>query len=163
MNTAITRAVNHLFRYGGQIGVHTIFGGYDESGPHLAQVSASGYVAHDVFISMGSGSMNAYAILESRYKQGMTIEEGRRLAIDAISAGILYDNASGANVDLCILQKDNVEYLRNHKMIGVRLEGVQSDHKLIKDNIPVLSSRTYKLGGKEEEEEEVDPNRIVEE
>ena len=40
--TALTRARNYLFRYGGYIGAYLIFGGVDFTGPHLIQVLADG-------------------------------------------------------------------------------------------------------------------------
>lgn len=163
VGTAINRMVNHLFRYGGNVGVHSIVGGYDETGPHLAQVSASGYVAADVFISMGSGSMNAISILESRYHKDLTLEEAKVLAIEAISAGILYDNGSGANVDLCIITESDCEYLRNYKLIGKRLVPAQLNNVLIPDNLTTIGEKVYKLGNQKVQEESEDSNKIVEE
>ena len=32
----------------------------------------------------------------------------------AIEAGIFNDLGSGSNVDICVIKKDNVEYLRNY-------------------------------------------------
>lgn len=44
MRTLVNRVSSDLFRYGGNIGCYYIFGGYDESGAHLVQVSATGYI-----------------------------------------------------------------------------------------------------------------------
>lgn len=163
VSTAINRAVNHLFQYGGHVGVHSIFGGYDETGPHLAQVSASGFVAADVFISMGSGSMNAISILEARYHEDLTLEEAKALAVEAVSAGILYDNSSGANVDLCVITENNCEYLRNYKLIGKRLVPAQLNDVLIPDNLPTLGEKVYQLGKQGAKAQSEDSNKIVEE
>jgi 20S proteasome subunit beta 2 len=34
---------------------------------------------------------------------------------DAIESGIFNDLGSGSNVDVCVITKDNVEYLRNYR------------------------------------------------
>merc|ERR1712113_87839 len=48
----------------------------------------------------------AMSILESEYKSGMTIEEGKALVAKAIRAGIFNDLGSGGNVDVCVITKD---------------------------------------------------------
>jgi len=47
----------------------------------------------------------------------MTEEEAKDLLVKCIEAGILHDLGSGSNVDLCVIKKGKVEYLRNHKVI----------------------------------------------
>ena len=39
-------------------------------------------------------------------------EDGMKLVRDAIAAGIFNDLGSGSNIDLCVITKDKVEYLR---------------------------------------------------
>ena len=39
-------------------------------------------------------------------------EEAMKLVRDAIAAGIFNDLGSGSNVDLCIITKDKVDFLR---------------------------------------------------
>lgn len=39
-------------------------------------------------------------------------DEAMKLVRDAIAAGIFNDLGSGSNVDLCIITKDKVEYIR---------------------------------------------------
>ena len=63
---------------------------------------------------MGSGSINAYAELEHGYKDDLTLEEGKDLAIKAITAGIIYDLGSGSNVDLMIITQKGRTHLRNY-------------------------------------------------
>jgi 20S proteasome subunit beta 2 len=40
---------------------------------------------------MGSGSLAAVSVLETKYKDDMTREEAKQLCIEAIEAGIIYD------------------------------------------------------------------------
>jgi len=79
-------------------------------------------------VTMGSGSLAAMAVFESRYKVDMTREEAMQLVREAICAGIFNDLGSGSNVDLCVITKGNVEYLRSEhtpNKKGVR----QQDYK----------------------------------
>mmetsp|Transcript_23860 Transcript_23860/g.27048 ORF Transcript_23860/g.27048 Transcript_23860/m.27048 type:complete len:276 (+) Transcript_23860:56-883(+) len=114
VGTAAHKAQNYLFRYGGHVGAYLIFGGVDFNGPHLCQVSADGCRMHMPFVSMGSGSLAAISILETEYKDNLSIEEGKAIAAKAIQAGIYQDLGSGSNVDLCVITKGDVDYLRNY-------------------------------------------------
>jgi len=61
---------------------------------------------------MGSGSLAAMAVFESKFKEGMTVEEAKQLVYEGISGGIFNDLGSGGNVDLCIITKEGKEYIR---------------------------------------------------
>lgn len=39
-------------------------------------------------------------------------EEAKKLVRDAIAAGIFNDLGSGSNVDVCVITKDKVDYIR---------------------------------------------------
>lgn len=52
------------------------------------------------------------AVFESRWKANMTEAEGKQLVRDAIAAGIFNDLGSGSNVDLCVIKKNSVDYIR---------------------------------------------------
>ena len=58
---------------------------------------------------MGSGSLHAMTIIESKYKDDMTREEAVALVIEAISAGIYHDLGSGSNVDYCGITQEKSE------------------------------------------------------
>lgn len=62
---------------------------------------------------MGSGSLQAMTIFESKYKDNMTREEAVALVTEAISAGIYHDLGSGSHVDYCVITKDKSEMFRN--------------------------------------------------
>ena len=70
------------------------------------------------FATMGSGSLAAISVFESRYKRGMSKEEAMKLVVDAVSAGIFEDLGSGSNVDLVIIEPSKTEVLRNHSMLN---------------------------------------------
>lgn len=108
---------------------------------------------------MGSGSLNALSLLETRYRDDLTIKEATQLAIDAIKAGIIYDNGSGGNVDFVQITKDNIHYERNFEIVGKKTE-IQGDYTVVPGNIERLSTTHIKLKNKGSPE---DDNRIQEE
>lgn len=62
---------------------------------------------------MGSGSLHAMTIIESKFKDDLSREEAINLVIEAISAGIYHDLGSGSNVDYLVITKDKAEMFRN--------------------------------------------------
>ncbi|PVD21936.1 hypothetical protein C0Q70_17739 [Pomacea canaliculata] len=101
-----------LFRYHGFIGAALVLGGVDITGPHLYCIYPHGSTDMLPYVTMGSGSLAAMSVFEDRFKQDMTRDEAMKLVRDAIAAGIFNDLGSGSNVDLCIITKDKVEYIR---------------------------------------------------
>ena len=92
-----------------------VLGGCDVDGPHLFTVYPHGSSDALPFATMGSGSLAAMAVFESDFKENMTEEEAKDLVARSIRAGIFNDLGSGSNVDLCVIKKGEVEYLRNHE------------------------------------------------
>lgn len=60
------------------------------------------------------------SVFESRWKPGMDEEEGKKLARDAIAAGIFNDLGSGSNVDLCVIRANSVDYLRTYEEANLK-------------------------------------------
>eukprot|EP01100_Stratorugosa_tubuloviscum_P003056 TRINITY_DN1724_c0_g1_i1.p1 TRINITY_DN1724_c0_g1~~TRINITY_DN1724_c0_g1_i1.p1 ORF type:complete len:265 (-),score=127.36 TRINITY_DN1724_c0_g1_i1:200-994(-) len=112
--TALTLLTRYLFRYQGYISAALVLGGVDFTGPHLYTISPNGYSDELPYITMGSGSLAAMAVFEAHYKVDMNLEEAKSLVHQAISSGVFNDLGSGGNIDLCIITKGNVEYLRNY-------------------------------------------------
>uniref|UniRef100_A0A8C9W1M3 Proteasome subunit beta n=1 Tax=Scleropages formosus TaxID=113540 RepID=A0A8C9W1M3_SCLFO len=67
-----------------------------------------------VCVCVWSGSLAAMAVFEDRYKPDMEEEEAKQLVRDAIAAGIFNDLGSGSNIDVCVITKGKVDYLRPH-------------------------------------------------
>ncbi|KAI8146160.1 proteasome subunit beta type-7 [Fennellomyces sp. T-0311] len=112
--TAMTMLKQMLFRYQGHIGAALVLGGFDATGPHLYTVYPHGSTDKLPYVTMGSGSLAAMSVFESRWKPDMTREEAIELVKDAIEAGIFNDLGSGSNVDVCVIEKDSTDYLRNY-------------------------------------------------
>ncbi|NP_001279461.1 proteasome subunit beta type-7 [Callorhinchus milii] len=112
-----------LFRYQGYISAALVLGGVDCAGPHLYSIYPHGSTDKLPYVTMGSGSLAAMAVFEDRYKEGLEESEAKQLVRDAIAAGIFNDLGSGSNVDLCVIKKDQLDYVRPHEVAnkkGVR-------------------------------------------
>lgn len=112
--TAMTMLKRMLFKYQGHVSAALILGGVDFTGPHLYTIYPHGSTDKLPYVTMGSGSLAAMAVFESAYKDDLSEEEAKSLVHQAISAGIFNDLGSGSNVDLCVIRKDSVEFLRNY-------------------------------------------------
>ncbi|KAJ4729336.1 Proteasome subunit beta [Melia azedarach] len=118
--TALTLLKKHLFNYQGYVQAALVLGGVDCTGPHLHTIYPHGSTDTLPFATMGSGSLAAMAIFESKYKEGLTRDEGIQLVVEAICSGIFNDLGSGSNVDVCVITKGHKEYLRNHLLPNPR-------------------------------------------
>lgn len=95
--------------------VQLIVAGFDDDGPSIYTLDAIGSSEEErKFFSTGSGSPMALGVLEDSYKEGMTAEEGSKLAYRAIKAAIGRDIASGGNaIDVGIITKDGIKITRH--------------------------------------------------
>lgn len=138
----------YLFRYQGYIGAALILGGVDTSGPHLYSIHPHGSSERLPYTTMGSGSLAAMSVIEERYEPNMTEDEAKKLIRDAIAAGIFNDLGSGSNVDLCVIRKSGVEYLRTYDEAnkkGVR----QASYKYPRGTTAVLTTKTANIAVEE--------------
>ncbi|XP_074067708.1 proteasome subunit beta type-7 [Macrotis lagotis] len=101
-----------LFRYQGYIGAALVLGGVDVTGPHLYSIYPHGSTDKLPYVTMGSGSLAAMAVFEDKFKPDMEEEEAKKLVSEAISAGIFNDLGSGSNIDLCVISKSKLDFLR---------------------------------------------------
>ncbi|KAK2984970.1 hypothetical protein RJ640_003704 [Escallonia rubra] len=118
--TALTLLKSHLFRYQGHVSAALVLGGVDVTGPHLHTIYPHGSTDSLPFATMGSGSLAAMAVFESKYHEGLSRDEGVKLVCEAICSGIFNDLGSGSNVDICVITKGQKEYLRNHLLPNPR-------------------------------------------
>ncbi|KAI8548377.1 hypothetical protein RHMOL_Rhmol07G0269500 [Rhododendron molle] len=111
--TALSLLKSHLFSYQGHVSAALVLGGVDVTGPHLHTIYPHGSTDTLPFATMGSGSLAAMAVFESKYREGLARDEGIKLVTEAICSGIFNDLGSGSNVDVCVITKGQTEYLRN--------------------------------------------------
>jgi len=134
-----------LFRYQGHIGTYLIMGGVDVTGPHLYQIAAHGSTSKIPYATMGSGTLAAMSVLETRWKPDLEEEDAKEMVKDAIRAGIFNDMGSGSYVDLVVIkQKDDVQYLRTYDEANVKGKRKEKyDYKkgstaVLKENVKVI-------------------------
>jgi proteasome beta subunit len=79
--------------------VQLLIGGFDKNGPSIYSLDAlGGQLEETKAVSTGSGSPFAYGILEDRYKENMSIEDGVDLAVRALHNVMKRDSASGNGI-----------------------------------------------------------------
>ncbi|CAK7270811.1 proteasome core particle subunit beta 2 [Sporothrix epigloea] len=113
--TCMTMLKQHLFRYQGHIGAYLVVAGVDPTGTHLFTVHAHGSTDKLPYVTMGSGSLAAMSVFETKWKpQALSREEAVELCSEAIQAGIFNDLGSGSNVDVAVITKEKTTLLRNY-------------------------------------------------
>lgn len=94
---------NKMFPY--QVGL--ILGGVtEEEGPAILDVGAYGSLLPDKYCAIGSGQNFSYGVLESKYKENLTVEEGKAIVKAAITSSIIRDMASGNGIDMVVVKKE---------------------------------------------------------
>lgn len=87
-----------------------LLGGKDDNGLYLYSLNVDGSVTlNDDYSSDGSGFMFATGVLENSYKKGINVNEGVKLAIQAVNAAIQRDAATGNGIDVLTITKDGVK------------------------------------------------------
>lgn len=71
--TAMTMLKQMLFKYQGHIGAALVLGGFDPTGPSLYTVYPHGSTDKLPYVTMGSGSLAAMSVFESRWRPNMTV------------------------------------------------------------------------------------------
>jgi len=87
----------------------TIIGGVDDEGPSLYVLDLLGSTIPDKYAAVGSGAEIAIGVLEGEYKEGITVEDAKNLAIKAIKSAISRDAMSGDGIDLLIITKNGIK------------------------------------------------------
>ena len=87
----------------------TIIGGVDEDGPSLYVLDLLGSVIPDKYAAVGTGAEIAMGVLEAGYRDGMSLEEAKELAVKAMRSAISRDAMSGDGADMLIITKNGVE------------------------------------------------------
>ena len=113
--TSLTLLKRLLYKYQGNVSAALVLGGVDVHGPHLFSIHPHGSTQRLPYTTMGSGSLAAMAVFESRFTEDMEEEAATQLVKDAVRAGIFNDLGSGSNVDVTVIRKDNVSRFRTYE------------------------------------------------
>ncbi len=99
---------NILYRnkmYPFQVGL--ILGGVtEEEGPVLMDIGAYGSILPEKFCAVGSGQNFSYGVMEAKYKDNLSVEDGKNIVKTAVTASIVRDMASGNGIDIVVIKKD---------------------------------------------------------
>ncbi|MCW4045985.1 MAG: archaeal proteasome endopeptidase complex subunit beta [Candidatus Bathyarchaeota archaeon] len=86
----------------------TIVGGLDDEGASLFVLDVLGSLIPDKYAAVGSGTEIAMGVLEEGYKEGMSVEEAKKLVTRAIKSAISRDAMSGDGIDFLIITKEGL-------------------------------------------------------
>lgn len=93
--------------------VQLVIGGVDNKGPHVYSIDLAGGSIPDTYVTTGSGSPFVFGVLEDRFEEGMSMDDGTNLAIRAISAAMKRDAASGNGIDIVQISDDGYVEVTN--------------------------------------------------
>lgn len=71
---------------------------------------------HLPYTTMGSGSLAAMGVLETKYRDNLNQEQATELVKEAIEAGIFHDLGSGSNVDIYIVRRTGCEKKESYRV-----------------------------------------------
>lgn len=99
-----------------------LMGGYDKSGPALFNIDMFGSVEAKPYVTTGSGSPVAYGTLEEEYRDGMTVDEAKSVALRAVKAAIVRNIGTGDGINVAVIDKDGFQLLtREQKRAIIQL------------------------------------------
>jgi proteasome beta subunit len=93
------------------LGVQALIGGVDDTGGHVFALDPLGSSMEEKFVSTGSGSPVAYGVLESEWKENMTVKDATPVLVRAISSAMKRDSASGDSFDVAMVTGDGYREL----------------------------------------------------
>lgn len=92
------------------LSVGSMIAGVDDSGPALYLVENTGMrIKLPKYVSVGSGSLNAYGILDTQYKAEMTDAEALKLGRQAIMHATYRDGGSGGQCNVVHITSEGVK------------------------------------------------------
>jgi proteasome beta subunit len=87
----------------------TIIGGMDDGKPGLYVLDPIGSVLEDKFSAVGTGAEIAMGVLESDFREGLSVEEAKPIVLRAIKSALARDISSGDGVDLLIITAQGIQ------------------------------------------------------
>ncbi|MCP4763721.1 MAG: proteasome subunit beta [archaeon] len=106
---AATLLSNILYQKKGFYEVGHILGGMDVDGGGLFDLGGYGSILPDKYCSVGSGSGFAIGVLEAKWREDLTVEEGMKICAIAVRSAIIRDIASGNGIDVVGIKIDSFE------------------------------------------------------
>ena len=88
-----------------------LVGGYDNDGPALFNIDMFGSVEEKIYVTTGSGSPVAYGLLEEEFREELTVEEAKVVALRAVKAAIIRNIGTGDGINVSIIDKNGFRLL----------------------------------------------------
>jgi proteasome beta subunit len=100
--------------------VQIIMAGYTHGeGSQIYNIDLFGSMTTEKFISTGSGSPVAYGYLESEFKDGMSVNDAYKVAMQAIAAAIRRNAGTGDNINVVIIDNNGYRELTKEQKSAV--------------------------------------------
>ncbi len=101
--------------------VQIIMAGFDfrEKEGKIYNIDLFGSMTTEKFISTGSGSPVAYGYLESEYKEGISVNDAYKIAIQSIAAAIRRNAGTGDSINAVIIDKNGYRELTTEEKDSV--------------------------------------------
>lgn len=96
--------------------VQVVVAGIDQEGPKMFNLDLFGTLTEEKYIATGSGSPLALAVLETRYRDDVTVKEAIPIAIEAVKAAMKWDPGSGEGFDLVVITKEGIREIPQEKL-----------------------------------------------
>jgi proteasome beta subunit len=87
----------------------TIIGGVDDDGASIYILDVLGSVLPDKYAAVGTGAEIAIGVLEEGYRDSMSLENAKELAINAMKSAISRDAMSGNGIDLLVITEKGIK------------------------------------------------------
>ncbi|HEV8405568.1 MAG TPA: archaeal proteasome endopeptidase complex subunit beta [Nitrososphaera sp.] len=100
--------------------VQIIMAGFTKGeGSNIYNIDLFGSITTEKFISTGSGSPVAYGYLESEYKEGLSVNDGYKVAMQAIGAAIRRNAGTGDGINVVIIDKNGYREMSKEEKAAV--------------------------------------------
>ncbi len=99
--------------------VQILIGGVDSDGASIYSLDAAGGAVKDTFISTGSGSTFAYGVLEDRFHEDMSTDEGVELALRSIKSATERDVYSGNGFLVATVTEDGFKMFSSDEVDAI--------------------------------------------
>jgi len=110
--SAARLAANILFyARGAPLLMQAIIGGVDGSEASIYAIDPFGTLTREKCFSTGSGSPIAYGVLESQFRDGMSLKDAMPIVVKALSSAMKRDAASGDSFDVATVTESGYREL----------------------------------------------------
>jgi len=96
-----------------------LIGGYDETGPALFNIDMFGSVEKKNYVTTGSGSPVAYGLLEEEYRDDLSLDEAKTVALRAVKAAITRNIGTGDGINIALIDKNGFRLLTDEQKKAV--------------------------------------------